>query len=336
IILKEQKMPILNRCATACALALSLLGSSVSAHAGEQEELTQKLDESVMTYAYSKSSSDMDTINELIKNGAHPTIQTVWYAAYYKQPALLDRFLDMSVNVNQAISDNGETVLLSALGNTDKSELSDDDLHILQSLLKAGANTNVIAQGGTNTPLIAAAQSQGAAPALVKLLLQFGADAKQVTPQGFSPIMGEGAANLEVIKLLVAAGTDPYGVSKVGSTPLHFVCTRDASQDGQPDPQAAQRIALLHKPGTSIDAQPPQQQAWPVGTPLLESLTSNNPDCVKALLAAGADKDALAFPAEYVAADPSVKGKTVRQNILGAAEKYPDLYSPEIVALFQK
>lgn len=141
-------MPILNRCATACALALSLLGSSVVAHAGEQEELTQKLDESVMTYAYSKSSSDMDTIDELIKNGAHPTIQTVWYAAYYKQPALLDRFLDMSVNVNQAISDNGETVLLSALGNTDKSELSDDDLHILQSLLKAGANTNVIAQGG--------------------------------------------------------------------------------------------------------------------------------------------------------------------------------------------
>lgn len=70
-------MPILNRCATACALALSLLGSSVAAHAGEQEELTQKLDESVMTYAYSKSSSDMDTINELIKKWRSPYYSNV-------------------------------------------------------------------------------------------------------------------------------------------------------------------------------------------------------------------------------------------------------------------
>jgi hypothetical protein len=68
---------------------------------------------------------------------------------------------------------------------------------------------------------------------------------------------------------------------------------------------------------------------------LLESAIHHNPDCTKALMAAGADKDALAFPPEYVAEDPSAKGQTVRQNVLKSAKDVPDLYSDAVVKLFQ-
>ncbi|WP_123585302.1 ankyrin repeat domain-containing protein [Pseudomonas brassicacearum] len=328
--------PVFSRCRTVCALTLVLLGGSTIAQAAPREDLTQKLDEAVMAYAYSKEGKDLNTVNTLLKKGAKPNIQVLWHAAYYKRPDLVDRLLEFPVDVNEAISENGETVLLSVLGNVDTPQASGDDLLILQSLLKAGANTNVIAQGGTKTPLIAAVNSEKSTqPELVKLLLQFGADAKLVTPQGFSPLMNGGASSLEVIKLLIAAGTDPYGVSKVGSTPLHFVCKRAYALNDQPDPQAAQRIALLHKAGTSVDALQPQQQPWPVGTPLLENAISHNPDCIKALLAAGANQDAPAFPAEYVAEEPSVKGQTVRQHVLESAKDVPQLYSDAIVKLFE-
>jgi len=328
--------PAFSRCQAVCALTLAFFGGSTLAHAASAADLTEKLDQAVMEYAYSKDGKDLYAVNKLLEKGAKPNIQVLWHAAYYKRPDMVDRLLKLPVNVNEPIGDNGETVLLSVLGNVDSPQASEDDLQILQSLLKAGANTNVIAQGGTNTPLIAAVKTQKfTQPALVKSLLQFGADAKLVTPQGYSPLMNGGASNLEVIKLLIAAGTDPYGVSNIGSTPLHFVCARAYELNDQPDPQAAQRIALLHKAGTSIDAPQPQQQPWSIGTPLLESATSRNPDCINALLAAGASKDAPAFPAQYAEQNPSVKGQTVRQYVLKSADEAPDMYSAEILKLFK-
>ncbi|QJI41761.1 hypothetical protein HKK52_12820 [Pseudomonas sp. ADAK2] len=329
-----QLTPVFNRFRTAC-IVTSVLVCGPSLVQAQSADVSKQLDNAVLQYAYSKEQKDLDAVNRLLKSGAKPDIQILWHAAYYKSPDLVDRFLEFPIDVNQPISDNGETVLLSMLGHMGDSEELKDATHIVQSLLKAGADTNVIAQGGTNTPLIAAAKLENSsAPELIKLLLQFGADAKRVTPQGFSPLM-KSASDLEVIKVLIAAGTDPYGVTKVGSTALHFVCERAYNLSDQPDPQAAQRIALLHKAGTSIDAFQPQQQAWPVGTPLLESAIHHNPDCTKALMAAGADKDALAFPPEYVAEDPSAKGQTVRQNVLKSAKDVPDLYSDAVVKLFK-
>lgn len=319
----------------ACVVAgVCLSGTSVAQ--AQPADVYKQLDTAVLQYAYSKEQKDLDAVNKLLKGGAKPDALILWHAAYYRSPVLVDRLLEFPVDVNQPISDNGETMLLSVLGHMGDPEDLKDSLHVVQSLLKAGADTNVIAQGGTNTPLIAATGIENSSSVEVtKLLLQAGADAKMVTPQGFSPLIGKGANNLEVIKLLIAAGTDPYGISKVGSTPLHFVCERAYALNDQPDPQAAQRIALLHKAGTSIDEFAPQQRAWAVGTPLLESAIRQNPDCTKALLAAGADKDAPAFPPEYVAEDPSVKGQTVRQNVLKSAKDVPDLYSGGILKLFE-
>ncbi|WP_339495938.1 ankyrin repeat domain-containing protein [Pseudomonas sp. RA_105y_Pfl2_P56] len=324
-----------NRLWAACVVA-GVCFSGTSVAQAQPADLYKQLDAAVLQYAYSKEQKDLDAVNKLLKGGAKPDALILWHAAYYRSPVLVDRLLEFPVDVNQPISDNGETILLSILGHMGDPEDMKDSMPIVRSLIKAGADTNVIAQGGTNTPLIAAVGIENPSSVEVtKLLLQAGADPRMLTPQGFSPLIGKGANNLELIKLLIAAGTDPYGVSKVGSTPLHYVCVRAYALNDQPDPQAAQRIALLHKAGTSVDAFAPQQQAWPVGTPLLESAIRSNPDCTNALLAAGADKDAPAFPPEYVAQDPSVKGQTVRQNILKSVKNVPDLYSESIIKLFQ-
>ncbi|WP_426203940.1 ankyrin repeat domain-containing protein [Pseudomonas sp. TWP3-1] len=325
---------VFKRLWIACVAGVCFCSTNVAQ--AQPVDAYQKLDTAVLQYAYSKEQKDLDSVNKLLASGAKPDALILWHAAYYRSPVLVDRLLEFPIDVNQPISDNGETILLSVLGHMGDTEDMKDSMPIVQSLIKAGADINVIAQGGTNTPLIAAVGIENSSSVEVtRLLLQAGADARMLTPQGFSPLIGKGANNLELIKLLIAAGTDPYGVSKVGSTPLHYVCERAYALNDQPDPQAAQRIALLHKAGTSVDAFAPQQQAWPVGTPLLESAIRRNPDCTEALLAAGANKDAPAYPPEYVAQDPDAKGQTVRQNILKSVKDVPDLYSESIIKLFQ-
>lgn len=320
----------------ASALTFALLSGSAIAQTESGKDLVRQLDDAVMEYAYSKDAADLAIVNSLIASGARPDIKILWHATYYQRPDLVDRLLEFPIDVNQTFETSGETVLLTALKHGKDPQVSKDELHIVESLLKAGANPNVFAQGGTTTPLKAALEAQPfPQPILVKMLLRYGADPKLSSPQGFSPLMGKGATNIEVIKLLIAAGTDPYGVSRVASTPLHYVCTRSFELRDQPDPQAAERIALLHKKGTSIDALSPQQRPWPIGTPLAESAMSHNPDCIKALLDAGASKDAPAFTPEYALKDPEVKGRTVREHVLKSAETHPTLYSDAVVELFK-
>jgi len=205
------------------------------------------------------------------------------------------------------------------------------NLEAFKKLLKSGGNANAMSRG---EPLIFGTDS----PEMVKVLLANGANAK-VSNGSFTVLTGStsgATANLEVIKLFIAAGVDPYAVTDVGSTALHFVCARKYEQEGQPDPQAAERIALLKPKTGSIDTHYPQRRAHPVGTPLLEATLTKNPDCVKALLAAGAQPDAIAYPDEYIKADPNAKGVTVRQDILKSAKEYPSIYDPVTLRLFAK
>lgn len=330
---------ILNRRVMSWGLAAAFAVVPLASNAAS-EGAAKALQDAVGEYAYDKTPEKLAAIKSLLDKGTKPEIQAVFLASYYKAPEALDLLLAKAPHlVNEPVQGNGETLLLSALNNVKKPAVSPDEEEIIDRLITAGANVNVIAQGGTKTPLIVAASGGSRKfphPDLVQKLLRAGADPKLATPSGFTALTGSGATNLEVIKLLVAAGADPFAVSDVGSTPLHFVCTRTAFEmSGKPDPQAGQRIALLLKPGASIDATYPQKRPFPVRTPLGEAATSANPDCVKALLDAGAKKTALAFPESYVATDPSVKGETVQQMVLSSAQEYPSLYLPEIVKLFK-
>ncbi|HSC81786.1 MAG TPA: hypothetical protein VLC08_15615 [Chitinolyticbacter sp.] len=150
---------------------------------------------------------------------------------------------------------------------------------------------------------------------------------------GFTVLTGPAATDLKTLELLLAKGANPYARTWVGSTPLHFVCGDVISETKKTDPDAAKRIALLLKAGTSIDAHYPQKQPHPVATPLGEALISKNPDCVRALLAAGAKPDALMYPESFAKADPSVKGKTVRQQARQGLKENPNLYSKAVVDL---
>lgn len=320
----------------ASALTFTLLSGSAMAQTESGKDLVRQLDNAVMEYAYSKDAADLAIVNSLLASGARPDTKILWHATYYQRPDLVDRLLEFPIDVNRTLDTSGETVLLTALRHGKDPQVSQDESKIVESLLKAGANPNVIANAGTTTPLKAALDGQRfPQPELVKMLLHYGADPKLLNPQGFSPLMGKGATNIEVIKLLIAAGTDPYGVSKVASTPLHYVCTRSFELNDQPDPQAAERIALLHKKGTSIDALPPQEKPWPIGTPLAENSMSRNPDCIKALMDAGASKDAPACTPEYVAKFPELKGQTVREHVIKSAKSSPILYSEAVLKLFE-
>ncbi|RQS15560.1 ankyrin repeat domain-containing protein [Burkholderia sp. Bp9002] len=330
---------ILSNRAISWGLATAFAIMPLASYAAEQVA-AQALQDAVGEYAYDKTPEKLLAVKKLLDKGIEPDIQTVFLASYYKAPDALDLLLAKAPHlVNEPVQDNGETLLLSALNNLREPTVSPAEEQVIDRLIKAGANVNVIAQGGTETPLIAAARGGSAAfphPDLVQRLLRAGADPKLTTPNGFTALTDRGATNLEVIKLLIAAGADPFAVTDVGSTPLHFVCARTAYElSNKPDPQAGQRIALLLKPGASIDATHPQKKPYPVMTPLGEAAMSNNPDCVQALLDAGAKKTAPAFMPSYIAVDPSVKGRTVQQSVQSSAKKYPTLYSPEIVKLFE-
>ncbi|WP_445658287.1 ankyrin repeat domain-containing protein [Achromobacter sp. NCFB-sbj8-Ac1-l] len=321
--------------ASTVAAAMALL-PSVSF--GQSEDLSQQLYNAIGNYPYDKTSKSMADIKDLLKHGANPTGRPLSLALSEKLPDIVDLLLKQPVDVNAPIQANGETVLLATLNHIDSPVASAKDVRMVNSLIKAGANVNVIAQGRSVSPLILAAQggnTQHPQPALVKLLLASGADAKQLVGNGFSSLTGKGASSLEVIQLLIAAGADSYVITDVGSTPLHFVCSRAFDMKGKPDPEAGKRIALLLKPGTSIDATHVQKTPHPVETPLGEAAMSDNPDCVKALIAAGAEKTAPAYSPSYIAVRPSVQGVTVQQSVLSSAKKYPDLYSPSIVKLFE-
>ncbi|MGE8393179.1 ankyrin repeat domain-containing protein [Pseudomonas sp. BIGb0427] len=327
-------MSRINFARKTAALGLALAACVLPATAfADAAELSQKLYNEVGEYKYDETPARLAKIQALLDQGADPKGQPMFLAASYKIVAPFELFLPKIGDVNTPIQENGETLLLFVLNQAEQSKASEADLRMVKGLIKAGADVNVLAQGDSATPLNTAA-GKGSAE-LIKLLLASGADAKAVRPNGFTPLTGPGASNLEVIKLLVAAGANPYQVTLTGTTPLHHVCERAFEMNGQPDPQAAERIALLLKKGSSIDAYHEQHGTFPVGTPLEEAARTDNPDCVAALIKAGSSLKAPAFPESYLAKYPQAKQQTVQEYVLSAAEESPTLYTEEVVKLFK-
>lgn len=326
---------------TSPLLAFALTALCFPAFATQQEapNLPRELYNAVGNYGFYKTPEYMAQIKQLLAQGAQPVAATMMAAISTRQPEVLDMLIAKVDNIDAPVSENGETLLTFTLSNVRPDRDPQADVRMVNSLIKAGADVNVLVRTRSASPLKIAASGDGSStppqPQMVKLLLDAGADARATTGNDFSPLTGKGASSLEVIKLLVDAGANPYQVTKPGSTPLHFVCERAFAQEGQPDPEAAQRIALLLKKGSSPDEIHPQSGTVPIHTPLLEAARSNNPDCVAALIAAGADPEAPVHSPTYMKNFPDTEQETVRQYILSRAAKPRSLYSPEVVKLFQ-
>lgn len=236
-------------------------------------------------------------------------------------------------NLNLPLSEQGETLISKCIKDIGEEPLKPEAERIVKLLLQAGANANLPnpQESEMDSALLLAAKNHQSS--LVTTLLNAGAKADATNQGGFTVLHSEAASNLTIIKQLLAAGAPSSSITVVGSTPLHFVCKRPINLAGQPDPEAAQRIALLKPKDTSVDTHFPQKKVWPIATPLGEAATSDNPDCFAALLKAGASLDAQLYSPAMQAEDPSIKGLTVRKNIQKGAKDNPSLYNKGIVKL---
>jgi ankyrin repeat protein len=188
-------------------------------------------------------------INQATEYGWTPLLTAVNNRNYRLAMLLLERGAD----VNRA-NKGGWTPLYLAVDNRNieggdypvpKPDL--DHLELIKGLLAKGANPNAKVKDNTltrtiftmqwffedgATPFIRASQSSDVA--LMKLLLEKGADVKAVTANGDSPLTASAgigwvdgvtyerspAENLEAVRLLLELGVDPNHANNEGRTPL--------------------------------------------------------------------------------------------------------------------
>jgi ankyrin repeat protein len=218
----------------------------------------------------------------LLKEGADPDAgdprggaTPLMYAAVVGSVGAMTVLLDNGANAN-ATNATGATALMWAATDIEKVRL----------LLSRGADVNGASQRG-RTALQAAARSDGSA-AIVRLLLDAGADAKAVDGSKANALHAATLGNdTETIRLIAAAGADVNAVDFAGFTPLiHAGANRNLdairvllakganvnarSGDGSFQKVKAGSIALGH---------------W---TALIASVAIATPELVRTLLDAGA------------------------------------------------
>jgi cell wall assembly regulator SMI1/ankyrin repeat protein len=203
----------------------------------------------------------------------------------------LQALLEAGVPVNSRLK-WGETLLHYAV----------DEGHtkIATTLIAAGADVNARDQQFKSTPLMKAAGNGRLE--FVRAMLAAGADASLendfgITALGRASSGRKGTVQVEIAKALLKAGASPHGNPLIGASP--------------------EIINVLVKAG----ADPNEDTRW--GLPLFRAVQDNRPDCVTALLAAGAD------PAKpYPPCDSPLDGKS-------ALDLARELKKPKIVALLE-
>lgn len=135
---------------------------------------------------------------------------------------LVVKLLDYGVDVNER-DGHGETPLMYLLGHRDSREKT---MPFIRLLLERGADVDKLENFWGETPLFPAVQS-GYTEA-VKLLLDMGANAKQITHTG-EALLHIAAENhsAEIIRMLVKAGADLEARNKLKQTPLHIAAHKN-------------------------------------------------------------------------------------------------------------
>ncbi|AXE34703.1 ankyrin repeat domain-containing protein [Chromobacterium phragmitis] len=332
----------MHRIATAalsCALALA-----VQTAAAKPVSLDDQLTQATNAYLEKPSAKKMQRIQALLAKGAHPHhaqtgtgdagLAALPFAIAAPSPELVKLFLarkpDLEIPV---IRENPLTPLQLAVAD-DEAE-SEDMLQVISLLLAAGADINNPGPNRLVTPVMLAAGYGGdLRPLLLQRLLQAGADANRPNMDNANTINAMAAGNLDAIRLLQTAGAKLDNRSDSGETALHQVCARPEAEQEQADPQAGERIRLFKAAGLSLNQQPPAANGDYIVMPLAAAVESGNRDCVKAMLAEGADAELPVF-AHLTAEKAEAEGldnPSIRQYVQNRAEELDG----EMMALFRR
>lgn len=128
------------------------------------------------------------------------------WAVLCSGPDIVKAIIDVGADVN-AIARNGATVLMCALD-------SPNSALMCKMLIEAGAKVDLVAQKGDRSALHAAFYNVPIVPEIIKTLLRAGADANLISSGGFTPLhYAADFAFAEEIETLLAYGADIDAVS---------------------------------------------------------------------------------------------------------------------------
>lgn len=320
------------------ALALGTVIGTANAAQLTERQASEQLGGLIYTYRHHGTPAALADVKRLLDEGAPVSVGVLDDAIYAKKPELLKTVLDHLTEdqVNMRATPAMNTPLITAVRSA-AVPASEADLAQIKLLIEAGADLNATSQYESTSPLFEAVNAGYEQPnfEVAKMLLEAGADPRATFQHNANLLMGKAAGDLRTLRLLIDAGADPHHLNDIGVKPLSFVCHRSYEMKGQPDPQAAQRIALLvEKQTINVFPERRTQGGGLPKLPLAEAITQANPDCARAMIAAGADPDAEYYPADYTQRFPqrqiSIRNYVKKDALRGARRFYP----PPITEIF--
>lgn len=223
---------------------------------------------------------------------AHPSAWVEWHApedvpAYLRRiqaelksdlfgtPSLIRATGDARYDAARALVDAGADVNSAGLGGLTPLMLSVTQPDLVKLLLSKGADPNAVAAFRAYTPLLRAAEVGNLE--VTRLLLAAGAKVDHANTTGETALHVAAEGNrADVVVALVEGGANVNKANKERETPLYLAC-------GSQCPDA---VAALLKARADVEA-----GAADGTTPLVATAAVGNADIVKALLAAGARAD---------------------------------------------